>query len=163
MHTPSQSNFFFECDFCPETPKHVGVCDDADVECTDEETDEPMPECHPKMWNYDLARPTPGSLRLELQQTKPSRNSARPQAAMHVCWLHVHAFCWCVHAITRDCRKCEQNKVYWKHGLCTNPKCDSSYVVVEHCSMLSENLSKEIAASPPPVLTTNLCVYALGE
>ena len=163
MHTPYQSNFFLECEFCPEPSKHTGACDDVDIiEATDEET-EPIPECPARHWDYDLAQPTPGSLRLELQQTKPSRNSARAQAAMHVCWLHVHAFCWCVHAITRDCRKCEQNKVYWKHGLCTNPKCDSSYVVVEHFSMLSENLSKEIAASPPPVLTTNLCVYALGE
>ncbi len=96
MHTPYQSNFFFECEFCPEPSKHTGACDDADIiEATDEET-EPIPECPARHWDYDLAQPTPGSLRLELQQTKPSRNSARAQAAMHVCWLHVHAFCWCV-------------------------------------------------------------------
>ncbi len=77
---------------CPEPPKYVGVVD----EPTDEDTDEPIPECPAWHWDYDMANPSLGSLRLELQQTKPSRNSARAQAAMHVCWLHVHAFCWCV-------------------------------------------------------------------
>ena len=94
MYTPSQSNFFFECEFCPETAKHVGAADD--VADTDEDTDADMPECPAWCWDYDLANPRAASLRLELQQTKPSRNSARAQAAMHVCWLHVHAFCWCV-------------------------------------------------------------------
>ena len=94
MYTPSQSTFFFECDFCPETAKHVGAADDV-VE-TDEDTDADMPECPAWCWDYDVAKPRAASLRLELQQTKPSRNSARAQAAMHVCWLHVHAFCWCV-------------------------------------------------------------------
>ena len=96
MHTPYQSNFFLECEFCPEAGKHIGACDDVDFnDPTDDET-EPLPECPEKHWDWDLAQPSQNSLRLELQQTKPSRNSARAQAAMHVCWLHVHAFCWCV-------------------------------------------------------------------
>ncbi len=82
--------FLFECEFCPETPTYIGVVDDP----TDEEPDEP--ECPAHHYDYDEAKPSALSLRLELQQTKPSRNSARAQAAMHVCWLHVHAFCWCV-------------------------------------------------------------------
>ena len=82
--------FLFECEFCPETPTYIGVVDDP----TDEEPDEP--QCPAWHYDYDLAKPSAVSLRLELQQTKPSRNSARAQAAMHVCWLHVHAFCWCV-------------------------------------------------------------------
>ena len=94
MYTPSQSTFFFECDFCPETAKHVGAADD--VVDTDEDTDADMPECPAWCWDYEVANPRAEKLRLELQQTKPSRNSARAQAAMHVCWLHVHAFCWCV-------------------------------------------------------------------
>jgi len=96
LHTPYQSNFFLECEFCPEAGKHIGACDDVDFnDPTDDET-EPLPECPEKRWDWDLAQPSQNSLRLELQQTKPSRNSARAQAAMHVCWLHVHAFCWCV-------------------------------------------------------------------
>jgi len=96
LHTPYQSNFVLDCEFCPEAPKHIGAVDDVDIiDNTDEDT-EPIPECPARHWDYDLAQPNQNSLRLELQQTKPSRNSARAQAAMHVCWLHVHAFCWCV-------------------------------------------------------------------
>lgn len=111
----------------------------------------------------------PGKAFCSVTEARVATNQAKQEQckspSSHACMLATCAciLLVCLHAITRDCKDCEGKKCYWKHGLCIREECDSSYVVVEHCSMLSENLSKEIAASPPPVLTTNLCVYALGE
>ena len=37
-------------------------------------------------------------------------------------------------AFTRNCNRCKQPGVYWKHGLCENPACEPASASVEHSS-----------------------------